>query len=68
MVTAEWLKSRIARHEARRLAEARSEGYAEGYAEGFAEGLAEGRAKALAVLDKDTRKEVERKLRLIEHS
>ena len=64
MVTAEWLKSRIERHEAKRLAEARSEGYTEGYAEG----LAEGRAKVLAVLDKDTRKEVERKLRLIEHS
>ena len=64
MITAGWLEHLIARNAANRLAEAQAEGYAEGYAEG----LAEGRARALAVLDKDTRKEVERKLRLIEYS
>ena len=52
MVTAEWLKSRIEKREQR----IRNEG------------IAEGIAQALAVLDKDTRKEVERKLRLNEHS
>ena len=52
MITAGWLQRRIERREER----IRNEGIAEGISE------------ALAVLDKDTRKGVERKLRLNEHS
>jgi flagellar biosynthesis/type III secretory pathway protein FliH len=54
LVTAEWLKSRIERREAKRLDEAR--------AEGRKEGRAEGREEVLGVLGKDAREDAERKL------
>ena len=38
-------------------------GKAEGISEGKAEGIAMGKAEALSMLDEDTRREVERKLR-----
>ena len=37
--------------------------FRQGKIEGIAEGIAEGKAEALGMLDEDTRREVERKLR-----
>ena len=49
------------------IAEGKAEGIAmgkaEGISEGKAEGIAMGKAEALSMLDEDTRREVERKLR-----
>ncbi|MXX53890.1 MAG: hypothetical protein F4Z35_08230 [Dehalococcoidia bacterium] len=64
LVTAEWLKSRLERHEAKRLDEARAEAHEEGREEGRVEGVAEGVEKVLSVLDDEARKDAERKLNL----
>ena len=71
MFTAIWLENLIARHEAKERAEARAKGYAEGVAQArrenriWDEAHAQGRAEVLELLDADTRREVERELRLI---
>ena len=71
MITAWWLENLIARHETKERAEARAKGYAEGLAQARREkkirdeAHAQGRAEVLELLDADTRKEVERELRLI---
>ncbi len=51
------------RYEKRRYLEGRAEGLVEGRTEGLAEGHAKGQDTVLALLDEDTRREVERKLR-----
>ena len=51
------------RYLAKRFRQGKIEGIAEGIAEGKAEGIAMGKAEALGMLDEDTRREVERKLR-----
>ena len=59
MLTSGWLKNLIDRNISQYEARVR----AEGRAEGLSEGRSEGRAEVLAVLDEDTRKDVEQKLR-----
>ena len=55
------------RYLAKRFRQGKREGIAEGKAQGIAEGMAKGEARGMAqvldMLDEDTRKEVERKLR-----
>ncbi len=67
LITAEWLKAKIEKREAKRLdearAEAREEGRVEGRKEGRVEGRAEGREEVLNVLGKDAREEAKRELR-----
>ena len=67
MITTQWLESLIERNKAAYDERIRVEGRAEGRTEGLTEGLTKGRAEALneflGLLDEDTRKEVERKLR-----
>ena len=59
MLTSGWLKNLIDRNISQYEARVR----AEGRAEGRDEFLAEGRDEVLAILDEDTRKDVEQKLR-----
>ena len=71
MITTQWLEERLERTREQRRAEGRAEGLTEGLtkgrtegrAEGLTEGLTKGRDEVLGLLDEDTRKEVERKLR-----
>ena len=59
MLTTRWLENLVERNKAAYDERIRTEGRTEGRAEGRTEALAE----VLALLDEDTRKDVERKLR-----
>ena len=71
MITTQWLenlvKRNISNYEERVRAEGRAEGRDQGHAEGRDQGRAEARDQArdeiLSLLDDDTRKDIERKLR-----
>ena len=62
-VTVEVTRMIAERYLAKRFRQGKKEGIAEGQARGIAEGEARGMAQVLDMLDEDTRKEVERKLR-----
>ena len=62
-VTVEVTRMIAERYLAKRFRQGKKEGIAEGKAQGIAEGKAQGMAQVLDMLDDDTRKEVERKLR-----
>ena len=63
MITTQWLENLVERNKAAYDEKIRTEGRAEGRTEGRAEGRDQARAEVLALLDEDTRKDVERKLR-----
>ena len=67
MITTQWLENlvnrNIANYDEKILAKGRAEGRAQARAEARAEGRTQGRAEVLALLDEDTRKDAERKLR-----
>ena len=67
MITTQWLenlvKRNISNYEERVRAEGRAEGRDQGRAEGLDQGRAEMLSEVLEVLDEDTRKDIERKLR-----
>lgn len=63
MIAERYLEKRFRQGKMEGREEGREEGIAEGRAEGKEEGIARGIAEVLEVLDEDTRKEVERKLR-----
>ena len=63
MIAERYLAKRFRQGKREGIAEGRVEGIAEGKAQGIAEGEAQGMAQVLDMLDDDTRKEVERKLR-----
>ncbi len=63
MIAERYLAKRFRQGKVEGIAQGKVEGIAEGITQGKVEGIAEGKAEVLGMLDEDTRREVERKLR-----